>query len=177
MHHRRHNHRLFILVAAMLAAAGCTMTARDSTDSQALSPERSAAVKKEVRNFMLAVAHDVTTEGPTAWQKEFADDPAFFMAVEGQMAFPDRPTATKAIQDLPRILKKIDLHWGSDLRVDPLTPDLAVVATSYTEVQTDPQGHQKTETGFFTGVAELRNSRWQFRDAHWSALVAPAKAP
>ena len=162
-----------IPVCLLLAAAGCS---RHDADSQSLSPERSAAVESSVRNFVLSVAHDVSSEGPTAWQKEFADDPAFFMAVEGQIAFPNRQAAARAIQDLPRTIKHIELRWGDDLRIDPLTADLAVVATSYTEVQTDPEGRQVTETGFFTGVVEFRGRRWQFRDAHWSVPVPRPKA-
>jgi hypothetical protein len=164
--------RFLIILAAMLAAAGCS---QHHAESQPLSPERSAAVESSVRNFVLSVAHDVSSEGPTAWQKEFADDPAFFMAVEGRLAFPNRQAAAQAIQDLPRIIKHIELRWGDDLRIDPLTANLAVVATSYTEVQTDPEGQQVTETGFFTGVAEFRGGRWQFRDAHWSAPVPRSK--
>jgi len=167
--------RLFLMFVVALAATGC---AHNAADSPAFTAEQRAAVESGVRNFMQAVAHDITSEGPTAWQKEFADDPAFFMAVEGKMAFPDRETATKAIPELPKIIKQIELRWGDDLRVDPLTADLAVVAASYTEVQTNPEGHQITETGFFTGVVELRGGGWQFRDAHWSAPVGhtpPAK--
>ncbi len=31
-------------------------------------------------------------------------------------------------------------------------------------------GQRVEESGFFTGLAELRNGRWQFRDAHWSVI-------
>ena len=162
---------LALLVVTMVSVA-CS---HHDSSSQALSPEHRAAVENDVRMFALAVAHDVTERGPTAWQQEFADDPAFFMAVNGQLAFPNRQVATQVIQDLPRTIKHIELRWGDDLRIDPLAADLAVVATSYTEVQTDAEGHQVIDTGFFTGVAELRGGRWQFRDAHWSAPVVRAK--
>jgi hypothetical protein len=164
--------RLLALLAAMVTSFGCSP--HDSS-SQPLSPERRTAIQSAVRNFALTVAHDVTERGPTAWQEEFADDPAFFMAVNGQLAFPNRQVAAHVIQDLPRTIKQINLRWGDDLRIDPLTADLAVVATSYTEIQTDPEGHQVTDTGFFTGVAELRGGRWQFRDAHWCSKVSSDK--
>jgi hypothetical protein len=164
--------RLVALLVATLACIGCW---RHDSNSQALSPERRIAIASDVRTFALTVAHDVTERGPTVWQEEFADDPAFFMAVNGQLAFPNRQVAAQVIQDLPRTIKQINLRWGDDLRIDPLTADLAVVATSYTEVQTDPDGHQVTETGFFTGVAESRGGRWQFRDAHWSSSVSREK--
>jgi hypothetical protein len=164
--------RLLAVLATILVSLGCS---RHDSNSQPLSPERRTAIANDVRTFALAVAHDVTERGPTAWREEFADDPAFFMAVNGQLAFPNRQVAAQVIQDLPRTIKQINLRWGDDLRIDPLTADLAVVATSYTEVQTDPQGHQVTEKGFFTGVAELRGGRWQFRNAHWSAPVSSDK--
>jgi hypothetical protein len=166
--------RFLFLLAAVLVSVGCS---RHEPDPHPLSPEQRAAVESNVRSFMLSVAHEVTSEGPTAWQKEFADDPAFFMAVDGHLAFPDRQSATKGIQNLPSLIKRIELRWGDDLRVDVLTENLAVVAASYSEVQTDPGGHQITENGFFTGVAELVNGRWQFRDAHWSDPVPPPPRP
>jgi hypothetical protein len=93
------------------------------------------------------------------------------MASEGRLVFPNSASATAAIQELPRTIKQIDLRWGDDLRVDPLTPDLAVVAASYHEVQVSPEGRRVEEAGFFTGIAEHRDGRWQFRNAHWSVAV------
>jgi hypothetical protein len=162
--------RLLIPLVAMFASARCN----NSVDLRPLPAERKTAVESAVRSFVLNVAHDVTSEGPTAWQKEFADDPAFFMAVDGHLVFPNRQIATQAIQDLPRMIKHIELRWGDDLRIDPLTESLAVVAASYHEVQTSPEGHQLTEDGFFTAVAEYRDGRWQFRDTHWSDPIPPS---
>jgi hypothetical protein len=158
--------RTGILLIAAVAWTGCHSHAHDRP--QALTLERRAAVQDSVRAFVLNVALDITQDGPTAWRKEFSDSPSFFMAANGKLTFPDSQSATQGIQDLPRVIKHITLQWGSDLRVDPLTPDLAVVASSYTEVLTDPEGHQMTTDGFFTGVAEFRDGRWTFRNAHWS---------
>lgn len=166
--------RRLIPVIALLACVGCNHT---SDDSQPLPPERRAAVESSVRSFVDAVAHDVTEQGPEAWQKHFADDPAFFMAVDGRLVFPDRQAATQGIHAFSRITKRVELRWGNDLRIDPLTPTLALVASSYWEVQTGTDGHQLTENGFFTGVAEYQNGRWQFRNAHWSDVVPAPKAP
>jgi hypothetical protein len=124
---------------------------------------------------MQMVAHDVTQQGPRAWREHFADSPAFFMAVNGSMAFADSAAATTGIQGAAQAIPHIELAWGSDLRVDPLTPELAVVATSWREVQVNPAGKRTDSSGFFTGVAEQRNGSWQFRDAHWSEAV-PAEA-
>jgi hypothetical protein len=121
---------------------------------------------------MATVAHDVTHDGPTAWRKHFADSPAFFMVNDGQLAFPDSATATKGTEAFAATIKSIRLEWGSDLRVDPLTPKFAVVAVSFFEDQEQLTGRHVEERGYFTGVAEFREGRWQLRDAHWSSLRA-----
>jgi hypothetical protein len=95
------------------------------------------------------------------------------MAVDGHLVFPDSAAASAGIHQAAIEIKQIELVWGSDLRVDPLTSDLAVVATSWNEVQVNGAGKRSDEAGFFSGVVEYRNGRWQFRDAHWS-LAAPA---
>ena len=136
---------------------------------------RNAAVDEGVRAFMREVARDIMREGPAAWQKHFSESPSFFMASEGLLAFPNRASATTAIRELTRTIKHIQLEWGSDLRVDPLTPDLAVVGASYHEIREDAGGRLVDEKGFFTGTAEYRDGRWRFRNAHWS-VAAPSHA-
>jgi hypothetical protein len=122
---------------------------------------------------MQTVAHDVTHEGPIAWRKHFADSPAFFMAVNGSMAFPDSAAATKGIQGAAQAIPHIELVWGNDLRVDPLTRELAVVAASWHEVQVNGAGKRVDLSGFFTGIAQQRDGGWQLRDAHWSEAAKP----
>jgi hypothetical protein len=119
---------------------------------------------------MTSIAQDVTRDGPMAWRKHFADTPAFFMVNDGQMAFAHSADATKGIRDFAATIRSIRLEWGSDLRVDPLTSNFAVVASSFFEEQDFLEGKTVQQRGYFTGVAELRNGRWQLRDAHWSSL-------
>jgi hypothetical protein len=174
------SHRYFhiwILLVVMAPFVGCGLHHESADDTQSLPPERKAAVEAGVRSFVSNVAHDVTQYGPAAWSKYFADEPAFFMADEGQLVFPNSQAAKQAIPNLSRVFKSIDLKWGDDLRIDPLTPSLAMVAVPYTEVRVDNAGHRVTETGYFTGLAEYRNGRWQFRDAHWSVVPSASKAP
>ena len=90
------------------------------------------------------------------------------MASEGKLAFPDIASATKTTHDLAKTIKHIDLAWGKDQRVDPLTPTLAVVAASWHETLTYAASPPLDESGFFTAIAEYRDGRWQLRDAHWS---------
>ena len=164
---------LLVAVLAALTLTGCCRTGTSGGASNALSPASSAQVENGVRAFMQTVAHDVTQQGPSAWRKHFADSPAFFMAVNGSMASANSAAATNGIQDAAQAIPHIELVWGNDLRVDPLTPELAVVATSWREVQVNPAGKRADLSGFFTGVAEQRDGRWQLRDAHWSEAVPP----
>jgi hypothetical protein len=161
---------LGILVLASLASGGCQIRA-GSSGSPSLTTARAAAVEQEVRAFAQTVARDVTQEGPQAWLKYFEADASFFMAVNGQMAFPNNAAATEGTQNFAASIKHIELQWGDDLRVDPLTPELAVVAAPWREIQVDVKGHRVEESGFFTGLVEYRGGRWQFRDAHWSSPV------
>jgi hypothetical protein len=159
----------FSLRALLLCAGlstGCGHLAPG--ESQPLTAQQSAAVTQSVRAFSQTVAADITREGPAAWRRHFSDSPPFFMASEGHLVFPDSASATAAIRDLTRSIKRIELKWGDDLRVDPLAPNLAVLAASYHEDQVNADGSRVNESGFFTGVTEFRDGRWQFRNAHWS---------
>ena len=143
--------------------------AHAAVPSAAVAPNaaESAAVRQEVRSFVTSVAHDVTRSGPLAWNRYFDDSPAFFMAVDGQMVF---PSGMAAKENIPRIALKfrhIELTWGSEPRIDPLTRRLAMVAVPWRETLTDSAGHVTKQAGLFTGLAQLRNGRWQFRDVRW----------
>ena len=164
---------LALVFVGMSAASGCAVR----TGCSVFTTSEEKAVADSVRTYMRSVAHDVTQDGPTAWEKHFQNSPAFFMADNGQLVFPDTRAAAQGTEAFARTIKHIELRWGNDLRIDPLTPNLAVVAASYQEVQVDTADHTVNESGFFTGVAENRSGQWQFRDAHWSEPVPPAKAP
>jgi len=165
--------RSALLLMVVLAAAGCGGVHIET----ALSAEEQQAVTDSVRAFMHGVAHDVSKDGPTAWRAHFDDTPAFFMAVNGQLAFHDGRSASEGIQTVAQTFKSIQLQWGDEIRVDPLTAKFAVVASSYHEVLTTANDQQMTSNGFFTAVAQNVGGRWQFRDVHWSVPVAtPASA-
>jgi len=163
---------LCVALIALATLAGCGMQRGGE-----LTPERKATVEAGVRSFMADVARDISANGPTAWQKFFVDAPSFFMAAEGQLFFPNGQPMSQWVQGITHFIKTVNLQWGDGLRIDPLTPTLAMVGAPYVEVRTDPQGQQITERGYFTGLAEYRNGRWQFRDAHWSVVPASAKTP
>jgi hypothetical protein len=161
-----------MLLLATLICVGCGPTRAPCSESPS-SAAAAATVEDSARAFAVVVAHDVTNEGPTAWQRHFADSPSFFMAVDGSLVFPNRASATAAIQGLAHTIKHIELRWGDSLRVDVLGQDLAMVATTYHEVRESTDGGRVDESGFFTGIAERRDGRWQFRNAHWSVPVLP----
>jgi hypothetical protein len=171
----RNCHRTLLLATLLFTI--CVAPQIIFAQSRSLPPERAAAVEEAVRAFTRTVAHDITEEGPLAWRKHFADVPAFFMAVDGHLMYASGAAAMAGIPDLTRLIKHIELRWGDDLRIDPLAADLAVVATSWHEIVTDASGKRMDESGYFTGIAELRNGRWQFRNAHWSSAAASAPAP
>ena len=118
---------------------------------------------------MQSVADNVSRRGPAAWQDFFENSPSFFMAVDGRVQFSDGASAQSGIPDLARTIKKIELRWGDALRIDPLTPDLAVIAAPWYESMTLADGRHLDVSGYFTAVAERSNGRWQFRNAHWSS--------
>jgi hypothetical protein len=156
---------------ALLAVAASLAHASPPSPPVTLSTAESSGVRQGVRLFMQSVAHDVTQQGPRAWARYFDDSPAFFMAVNGRMAFSSGMAALNGIPKVALMFRHIELHWGSDLRIDPLTRHLALVAVPWRETLTASNGHVMKQTGFFTGIAEYRNGAWQFRDAHWSSPV------
>ena len=169
--------RLYALAALALALCGCGQRSEDAPKNQVLSARREAAIVVDARAFAFDVARDVTAEGPAAWRKHFSDSPAFFMAADGNLQFPDSASATAGIEALTRTIQHIDLKWGDNLRVDALGPNMAMIATPYHELITTSSGAHVDSTGFFTGVAEFRDGHWRFRDVHWSsAPKEPASA-
>jgi hypothetical protein len=162
-----------LLAAAALPACG---RAAAPADTPELHQDEAAAIERDVRAFMTAVASDIARIGPVAWRHHFSDSPAFFMASEGKLVFPDIASANRTIDDLTRTVKHIELRWEAPVRVDPLAPALAAVGASYEEVRVDTADHRIDEKGYFTAVAERRANRWQFRDAHWSVVAAPRAA-
>lgn len=98
------------------------------------------------------------------------------MAAEGRLVFPNAAAANTGIGELTRTVKKITLTWR-DLRVDPLCANLAVVAAAYHETRISFAGQHVEEDGYFTGLAENRAGRWQFRHAYWSVAVPRSPVP
>ena len=164
--------RVLLAVGAGIgvACAGAGTTAHLST-AQAL------AVRNGVSAFAVAVAEGVTRDGPAAWRTFFSDTPDFFLAANGQLVFSSADAATRGIDELTKIVSKIELRWREPMRIQPISATLAVVAAPYHEVRVDSAGRRVEEDGYFTGLAQLEAEGWRFRNAHWSVATAPSPVP
>jgi hypothetical protein len=163
--------------AALLLALTACARGDGTPPASGLSASTRAAVIEGVRQLARDAAHGVTREGPAAWHRYFSTAPAFFMASEGQVVFSSGSAATHGIDDLTHLIRSIELRWSDDLRVDPLTADLAVMGSSWSELRVGVDGARVTERGYFTAVAERREGGWVFRNAHWSVLPPEPRSP
>jgi len=156
-----------VCTALLVALAGCA-----SEPPPALDVASVAAVEAGVRDLAASIARDLAAEGPDGWLGHFVDGPAFFMASDGEVRFPDFATATSFVHDLDARIASMQLTWG-DLRIDPLTPTMAVMAAPYDERLTDTSGTEAHFTGYFTGLAVRTESGWKLRHLHWSSPAPP----
>src|SRR5258708_11236668 len=170
--------RVWICVVSLASVllVACRTTGTPAERSTTLTTAEVATITEGVRAFASSVARDVTSRGPAAWSTYFADEPTFFMAADGQLMFGDRASAARGIKELEKSIKQIALTWGDGLRVEPLTPTLAMLATPYHEVMIESSGKRIDSTGYFTGLVERGPKGWQFRNAHWSEPGPPAPA-
>jgi hypothetical protein len=133
-----------------------------------LSDSQSAEVKAAVLKLADLTAKDISTKGPIAWLDYFEDSPGFFMASGGSLALTDYHTADSFIKGtVIKMMPKISLKW-SDIRVDPLTPQIAIMGAGFHEDVTDPSGKITPYDGYFTGTVHHTEKGWKFRDEHWS---------
>jgi hypothetical protein len=163
-HHRAYGPMNALIIATMLSAG---IPACRSKDTVSLDQRQVLAIQDSVRSLSISIARDITREGPNAWLSYFERSPHFFMASEGALAFPNNDSADTFVHGLSTWVRSIELSW-SDLRIDPLTADIAVMAASFHEVLTDTSGHKISEEGYFTAIAEQTSGRWLLRNAHWS---------
>ena len=159
--------RWWALLLGTVLIAGC--------GPRPFTSERAAGVDRDVRAFAQAVALDVTKEGPLAWPKYLDGSPSFFLAANGQLVFREGASVAAGMRSFASAIPHVELHWGDDLRVDPLAPDLAVMAASYRETLVSTNGSRTEQSGFFTGTVEYRDGRWQFRNQHWSVPGPPVR--
>jgi hypothetical protein len=116
------------------------------------------------------IAKDLSVYGPIAWLNYFEEEPGFFMASDGKLAFKDYQSANIFIEyTLVKTIPKVKLHWNN-LRIDPLTSSLAAVGADFHEDLTDSAGKTFPVDGYFTAIAEETSHGWLLRNLHWSVL-------
>ena len=134
---------------------------------KSVSQTDTTGAEKGVRHMADAIVRDLHKDGPIAWLKYFSMSKHFFMASNGQLVFPNNDSAAAFVHTFAKTIRQIDLSWD-DIRVDSLTPHLAILASSFHEVLISAAGRQDTSAGYFTGVVEYLPSGWKLRNAHWS---------
>ncbi len=153
--------RTSLVGLAVIALAGCT------SPQHSLDANHASALRDSVGDYIAGVAHRISASGPKAWTGEFANDSAFFMVANGQMAFSDFAALSRFMPVFAHGVPSITLEFSS-VRVDPLAPGLAAFAAHYHEALTDSVGRHTDDSGYLTGVAMHSALGWRLREAHWS---------
>ena len=159
-----------VLISCQPADHNPAAAAQVSHDAGQTDPgaPQSSAVKDGVGQMAAAIARDVSSDGPVAWLRYFADTTAFFMASDGQLVFPDHSSSVKFINEvLVKQIRHIHLKWNN-LRIDSLTPVMALMGSDFHEDLTYSTGKTVLTEGYFTGIAQQGPKGWQLRNAHWS---------
>ena len=157
------------LISLLLIAGSC------SSNKDSLTPAQASVVKDSVQKMAESIAAAVSHEGPMAWIRYFENSPGFFMASEGQLVFPNNAMANDFIKNkLVKIMPKIELHW-SNIRIEPLTRDLASLAATFHEDISYADGRKLPSDGYFTAVARQTSQGWKLHNAHWSTKCEATK--
>jgi len=129
----------------------------------------SLGAREGVRQMATAIARDLHSEGPVAWLKYFSHSENFFMVSDGELAFANFDSADVFVHNFAKGVHRVDLTWG-DMRIDSLSPVLALLAASYHETVFKEKGVQETPSGYFTGLVEWSPNGWKLRNVHWSSI-------
>ena len=139
-----------------------------------LSPDHALALRDSVTRFLESIPNGLDSDGPVAWLRFFESTPSFFMASDGQVAFPGFDSAQAFLEVFSNSVSGMELIWET-LRVEPLAPGVAAVAASYRESITDTAGATVSFGGFMTGIARSTAGAWRLQNLHWSSPVPPAR--
>jgi hypothetical protein len=140
------------------------------TNNAPLNASEIELVKDSVKAMTDHISKDLSVRGPVAWLDYFEDSPDFYMASDGVLVFKDYTSAGKFINDtLAKTFVRIILRWDQ-LRIDPLSINLASVSSGFQEELKNSAGKSIFTNGYFSAVAEKTSHSWQLRNAHWSIL-------
>jgi SnoaL-like domain len=153
-----------ILLLIIILFAACQMRTE--------SPERRSAgpVTDSVRLLLVNLQKGLSDQGSVVWLDYFDRAPGFYMAVDGQIAFKDYPTAKQFIETvLVKKIKTIHLTF-SDLRIDSLDNTLASIGAGFHEDLADSSGKTTKADGYLTALAKQTPDGWKLANLHWSIL-------
>jgi len=153
------------LVIIMAVLSGCRGASAPGTP---LDAAQAGAVKEEVRRMASDIARDLAQGGPGAWLRYFDDSEAFFMASDGELKFESFASAESYLGDFASGVESMAIAW-EDLRIDPVSAEMAVMAASYQELINETSGSQLAFGGYLTALAVKTPSGWRLRHLHWSS--------
>lgn len=143
-----------------------------SNNTGAFTSEERSLVQDSVQLMAESIEKNVSQQGPMAWLRYFESAPDFFMASDGRLVFPNIDTATNFINTiLIKSISKIELHW-SNIRIDPLTAEIASISAAFHEDITDATGKKTPHDGYFTAIAHQTKQGWKLHNAHWSGITS-----
>lgn len=155
----------YILITVILLLF--VLSACRNTDNDTLEQSKSAAIQDSVRTAAVKIEKDISSEGPKAWLKHFDHSSRFFMVSDGKLVFPNYDSAAVFVNNFAEHIRSIQLKW-SNINIQPLTGNLAVMGADFNEAITDTSGRQMPVHGYCTALFEHQNTGWKLRNLHWS---------
>ncbi len=135
-----------------------------------MTAQKKQIMRHDIITMTNEVCKDLQMKGPIAWLDYFEKSDDFFMVNDGMLAFPDNQTAATFISDtLTKMISKINLTWSA-VKIDILCENYAGMSAEYDETLTNESGKSQMNKGYFTATLHLQNSKWKFRNLHWSSL-------
>jgi hypothetical protein len=157
----------YLAFFGMLLAMSC------KNNSQ-LTIEERKLVTDSVTRMSANISNDVSAKGPAAWLNYFENDPGFFMASGGMVAFRNYAVAKKYTLDtVSKNFKKISLELAN-MKVDPLTVNYASIGADFYEDIVMANGQSLSVGGYLTATAHFDGSKWRLRNLNW-AIKPPEK--
>ena len=154
-------------LAAVLLATAC-QTPWSEPELAALT-----RVRREVTEFLMRIPLYLAREGPLAWRRHLLAEPSFFMATYGSLHLTSGEHAAAFVGEIAPQIASMTLEWR-EIRVEPLTDELAAVSAGYAEHARFVAGGEERFAGWFTGVAVRTAEGWRLQHAHWSDPIEKA---
>jgi len=151
---------------------GVLLLAACKNNNAQLTTAENAMIKDGVTRMAANISKDLSAKGPAAWIDYFENNPGFFMASGGTLAFEDYATAkTYTLDTVAKKFNNISLSW-KNITVDPLTATYASMGADFHEDLVLANGQNLWVGGYFTATAHFDGSRWRLRNMNWATKAA-----